>query len=130
MAEINHAFRESVTSVSFNLSLSRRMVLSLAAIADEQRLRDPDKSPRTPSEPEWKRHVMLVSSIGRNDTVGPAKSLERRGLIYAPDKKWPGIFCLTEAGEHVLELLKIAGVIVEVSDDELGKINRAVGEDV
>lgn len=127
MTEINHAFRESVTSVSFSLSLSRRMVLSLAAIADEQRLRDPDKDPRMPSEPEWRRRLMLVADIGRNDTVGPARSLQRRGLVYAPDRKWPGVYRLTSAGEHVLELLKIAGVVVEVPDDELGTVSKAAG---
>lgn len=53
----------------------------------------------------------VMRALGMRDTwVGSARCLVDRGLIVAPDKNWPGIFDLTEAGKHVFALLQIAGL--------------------
>ena len=102
--KINHKFAAYATSIAFNLTLSRPMVVQLAEIA----LRRDSV-------------ISFMRSLGMRDTaVGAMRQLERRGLCYAPDPEWPGCMKLTEAGEHVFKLLQIAGIIDPIAESIKG----------
>jgi hypothetical protein len=91
---MNHQFAAYVTSTAFNLSLSRSMIVCLVDIANND------------------EYAMGLRIAGLYETtVGTRRKLADRGLIFAPDPKWPGRFELTEAGSLVVELLKVAGLI-------------------
>lgn len=95
MTEINHKFASHVTSIAFNLTLSKSMVLKLVEV----------KANRS----------NLFRVIGLNDTaVAAARALIERGLIVAPDPVWPGRYEMTAAGEHVFALLEMAGLVQRI----------------
>lgn len=95
----NSRFSNYVTSMAFNLSLSKAMIVAMAQIANE--------APKHCGDSFW--------AVGAPDTAVPAmRALELRGLVYAPDPKWPGAKQFTEAGQHVFELLKISGLITQL----------------
>lgn len=136
MSRFDARFADYVTRVSFNLQLSKEMVTALAAIDHERRFnahhypmahlnaagsRDPINAYRFPQQPA---HV-----VGN-------KGLESRGLITWTDPgqmepKWSDEpFKLTPAGEHVLALLKIAGLVVErpvAANEEKPRVRRQAG---
>ena len=92
-------FAAHVTQVAFNLSLSRNMVFVLEAIS---------------------RGCLASANMraqGMIDTAVPSMGrLKARGLVWAPDPEWPGRCELTEAGKHVLALLRIAGLVADGAD--------------
>lgn len=95
-------FSAHVTQVAFNLSLSRNMVFVLAAI-ERGGLSSAD-----------------MRGHGMYDTAVPSmRRLRERGLVWSPDTELPGLCELTEAGRHVLALLRIAGL---VADDAAAKV--------
>jgi hypothetical protein len=105
---MNTRFSEHVTSTAFHLSLSKRMINVLAAIHQLS-----DKGYRkvlAPSERVWSSHW-----------VPTARSLSERGLVVHEDpsqqnppwSRYP--YQLTKAGQLVLELLKEADLLREVS---------------
>lgn len=95
----NNLFANHVTSASFSLSLSKTMIIVLVEISEMKgKMRD--------------KCVLKANGI-RSIWVPTVRCLEDRGLIFAPDKDWPGRFLITEAGEHVLALLQIAGLVVD-----------------
>jgi hypothetical protein len=58
------------------------------------------------------QHANLWRAAGVAEASVPAGwALEKRGLVRAPDARWPGLYELTEAGEHVYALLEIAGLV-------------------
>jgi len=57
---------------------------------------------------------IYIAFGGADTSVGSGRALEERGLVYAPDKKLPGLYKLTEAGELVLGLLKLSGLVQRV----------------
>lgn len=87
-------FASSVTSMAFSLNLSRNMIMKMVAIKNGQLQLD------------------LWRMAGVPDACVPAGwSLEKRGLVWSPDANAPGLYRLTEAGEHVYALLEIAGLV-------------------
>lgn len=98
---MNSKFAEHVTSVAFNLSMTRSMIVVLVSIAN-------------------KRHAtgkQTLRLIGLPDTsVSTARRLEDRGLIHAPDPKYPGRYDLTRVGELVIELLREAGLVQSIEE--------------
>ena len=72
-----------------------------------------------------KRDV-YVAFGGFDTAVTSGRALLERGLVRAPDKQFPGNYELTDAGEHVVELLKIAGIIekVVVVNDQCKKARK------
>ena len=93
---MNKSFANYTTSLAFNMSLSKNMVIALAAIAGYADRYDK------------KTYIAL----GSYDTaVTSARCLKDRGLVYSYDPEKPGLYKLTKAGELVIELLKEAGLI-------------------
>lgn len=87
-------FAGAVTSMAFSLNLSRNMILKLVAVKNGQ------------------HHVDLWRAAGFADATVPSGwALKKRGLVHSPDAKAPGLYELTEAGEHVYSLLEIAGLV-------------------
>lgn len=115
----NAAFRDHVTSAAFSLSLSKNMIAYLALIAAEDNPPDDEKAARGRSIEGWPSlRDRYVSRAGRYDPVGAGRALLSRGLIFAPYKDWPGIYCLTDAGRLVLDLLVLAGLVEKVEAPE------------
>lgn len=88
----NPVFAEYVSSVSFNVTLTRNMILKMVSI-------------KTDALDVYRRAGVACACCVSAD------ALLRRGLAWAPDPQKPGILELTEAGEHVYELLKISGQV-------------------
>lgn len=110
----NSRFSNYVTSMAFNLSLSKAMIVAMAQIANE--------APKHCAASYW--------AVGAPDTAIPAmRALQQRGLVYSPDPKWPGAMEFTDAGKHVFELLKIAGLITHLQNavNEYRKENKVEG---
>lgn len=106
MTSQNKLFREYATRISFNISLSRNQIFTLWNIS-EGRLGN--------------RQAAIDFGIGSDMFVPGAKWLESHGLLTYTDPvtmkpKWKDYpFKLTEAGEHILSLVRIAGIIPEQS---------------
>lgn len=97
----NSRFANYVTNMAFNLSLSKGMIVCMAQIAGAAK--------RFNSTPYW--------AVGAPDDAVPSiRRLTERGLVFAADPEKPGLVEFTEAGKHVFELLKIAGLIVQLKD--------------
>lgn len=100
MTAFNPKFAAHVTSTAFHLSLSRSMIVSLVAIANQ----------KTPGQ-----YGNALRAVGLRDTaVDTNRRLEERGLIVAPDPKFPGLYEITSAGKLVVELLKEAGLVQDL----------------
>jgi len=98
--EINPIFAGHVTSIAFNLALSKNMVVVLTDIARECGV---------------KRDTFRVLGMRSNFCNG-LQGLLDRGLVFAPDPKWPGRCEMTEAGQAVFSLLQMAGIVQRISD--------------
>ncbi len=116
----NDLFKEHVTSTAFNLRLSKPMIAFLALVASED---NPDNDPAAArygrTDEYTRKRKIYVATTGRYDTVTPGNALLRRGLIWSPYEQWPGIYCLTDAGKHVFELLKMSGLVEALNLSEL-----------
>jgi hypothetical protein len=120
MTDANNLFREHVTSTAFNLSLSKNMIAMLAWVASENNPADDLKAAQDrPHDEYMANRKRFVAVCGRYDTVTCGNALLRRGLIWSPYEKWPGIYCLTDAGKHVFELLRIAGLVEALGFEDL-----------
>lgn len=120
MADINQKFAEHVTSVSFHLSLSRGMVVTLVQIAQEE-----DGQAEVLGGLYRNRRMAIMALGGHSDAyVASHRALEARGLIElgAPERApwgrdstvmWQPTR-LTEAGRLTLRLLEIAGLVAKV----------------
>ena len=97
----NARFANHVTSMAFNLSLLKAMILKMSMIGNEiDHL----------SKSSW-------YAVGSPDIAVPAcNALLSRGLVYAPDPRLPGVVEFTEAGKHVFELLKLAGLVMQAKE--------------
>lgn len=94
----NAKFADYATSIAFHISLSKPQVVTLCEIAN-----------KTP--------FGIYRALGMRATeVQSMRILKDRGLIFAPDPKWPGHCELTEAGKHVFALLEIAGIVQRIMD--------------
>ena len=113
----SNQFRDYVTSVSFNLQLSRAMISELAEIANLADFAIKDR--RYDSGPAGRIRQLSIAANGAvRDSVGTQRALESRGLVYAPEPQWPGLLQPTEAGALVIDLLRLAGLIVDVAIEE------------
>lgn len=99
----NAAFREYATRVSFNISLSRNQIYCLYCLSNQS---------------TGKTELRRQFGLGNDMFVPGAKWLGVNGLVKytkfeggPSDHNFP--WELTEAGRHVLGLLKIAGLIPE-----------------
>lgn len=112
---MNSNFRDFVTQTAFDLKLSKRMIVTLVIVMNDDYWEEDRVYSRDIyacyGAPEW-----YVPGI---------KALNRRGLVYAPDKKQPGIVKLTKAGELVVELLKEAGLIQKVIATNENAVKKA-----
>ena len=98
----NRLFAAHVTSTAFHLSLSKSMIGVLVDVAQYTDNRV--------------KAYSVMRALGMRDTwVGSARCLVDRGLIMSPDPEWPGRFVLTEAGEHVMALLQISGLVEPIT---------------
>lgn len=103
---INRAFANYATRVSFNLTLTKAQVFYLWQVKNRQfvSVREDIQG----FSPEVPRHDIFVPSV---------RGLVERGLVdFTPLERvdvdtWP--YKLTEAGEHVYALLKLAGLVQE-----------------
>lgn len=100
MTEINPLFAQSVTSIAFNLILTKTMVVTLTDIA---------------SKGGAARDSFRAMGMSSNFCVG-LRGLLERGLVVAPDPEWPGRCEMTEAGQAVFSLLKMAGIVQRIED--------------
>lgn len=88
----NPVFAEYVSSVSFQISLTRNMIMKMVGIKSGS----------------W--DVYRKAGVACASCVS-ADALLRRGLAYAPDPEKPGILRLTDAGDCVYKLLEISGQV-------------------
>lgn len=119
MAETNRAFRDYATRVSFSLNMSRNQVSTLRSMVldiecAEQNGYRPDNMPGT----EDRKRTYLQTGSPDQFVIG-ARWLQSAGLVkwtdpIAMNPKWSREpWELTEAGKHVVALLRIAGLIPE-----------------
>lgn len=101
----NKRFGDYVTSMAFNLSLSKAMILVLGQIATNTHCTG--------------RRDIYVAFGGHDTYVTSGRCLKDRGLIYSPDKEHPGLYELTEAGALVVELLRVAGLIQKIEAENV-----------
>lgn len=125
MTDATRAFRDYATRISFNISLSRNQVGHLAGVVAEIENGDYRSMSEKLSERKSYAACALVGGRPNLFIVGHG-SLARMGLIEH-DPRWlkaqekhEGMayanylgptYRLTAAGEHVVELLRIAGLI-------------------
>lgn len=130
MTAPNKAFREYATRVSFNMSLSRNQIFVLRQIALTQHSRWGTFDERVAATVELQDER---KSLGMRDMFIPGmRTLVGMGLIsvhpkqveddercarekaagksFVERKYWGPSWLLTEAGEHVVALLRIAGL--------------------
>lgn len=100
MIDINPKFARSVTSIAFNLTLTKNMVVTLFDIATGESVR---------------RDTFRLLGMPSNFVSG-LNGLLDRGLVYAPDPEWPGRCLMTKEGEHVFALLQAAGIVQQIED--------------
>lgn len=99
MSDINHKFAAHVTGIAFSLQLSRAQIIKLIEVAGRK------DAP----------YVNLFRLHRAHDTsVVSGRVLEEKGLVFAPDPEFPGLYDLTEPGKLVFELLKMAGLVEQV----------------
>lgn len=118
MANTNKAFREYATRISFNISLSRNQIYTLWNISLQKLYRP--------------REEMAEFGLNIDMFVPGAKWLCQHGLVTwvdpitmkPPWKEYP--YKLTEAGTHLLALLRIAEVIPKeaVNTNEKPKLHK------
>lgn len=113
----NPAFAEHATRVAFNLTLSRNQITALVIVDQHKSGTGPWPYPRSRQTPD-----MFIPGV---------RGLQVRGLVehnpaWRSEKGDPGhedrdlswAFRLTEAGNHVLGLLRCAGLVAaEPSND-------------
>lgn len=97
---INPIFANHVTSIAFNLSLSKNMVVVLTDIASQGAVR---------------RDTFRALGMPSNFCNG-LRGLLERGLVFAPDPQWPGRCEMTDAGKAVFSLLQMAGIVQRIAD--------------
>lgn len=102
-------FAGYATRIAFDIRLTRPQIFYLSLIGAGYRATSRNGQ-------HWDREN---SEIGRHIFVPQVKGLQERGLVEHQTNMRPGshpddwIYRLTEAGEHVYSLLKIAGLAVE-----------------
>jgi hypothetical protein len=96
--DINPIFASHVTSIAFNLSLSKNMVVAMTDVA---------------TNANWARDTYRALGMPSNFISG-LRGLLERGLVFAPDPQFPGRCEFTEAGKAVFALLQMAGLVQRI----------------
>ena len=91
------------TGIAFNITLSKQMIMLLWFIGDGKC-----------------DYNLYQVHRGLRDGIASGRSLLHRGLVWSPDPEWPGRYEITEAGQHVLSLLRLAGLL-----ETMPKIEKA-----
>jgi len=104
VAETNAALRDHVTSIAFNLTLSKRQLNLLVAMHHFKGY--PSPGFRKFSEGNW-RYTYFPHFISTR------RALADRGLVRNEEGDEPPGIYMTKAGELVCELLKEAGIYAE-----------------
>lgn len=106
---INRAFANYATRVSFNMTLTKAQVFYLWQVKNRQLMSVHEEIEGV--SPEVPRHDIFVPTT---------RGLIERGLVERLEDtemgSWP--YRLTEAGEHVYALLKLAGLVQEALPKE------------
>lgn len=116
MSDESKAFREYATRVSFNISLSRNQIFCLWNCEQEK---------------TGGRDEALAFGCAADMFVPGAKWLGQHGLVTWTDPvtmtpKWSRHpYQLTEAGKHVLALLRIAGLVPQRAVNSNAKDKKA-----
>ena len=119
MTEINQRLREFTTQIAFHLTLSRQMIGRLQEIKLRQMLADVGLSfyNHTDEVNDARKQVPDIRNF-----IAADRALEARGLITMTpnwEKVWNQPLAmparLSPAGEHVFELLIMAGVVNKLS---------------
>lgn len=131
MSRVNPAFRQYVTRVSFALTLSRNQVSVLTDIVYRiERFHQGEHWPSdTPRDREIRDRKLSGECVHDSFVMG-ARWLGERGLVKHIDPttttpKWSRCpWQLTEAGEHVVALLRIAGLMPAAAENSNRKSKR------
>lgn len=116
MNEYNSRFAAHVTSVAFNLQLSKAQIIKLLSVAENSAEEAGKYNVR-------KRDLYRLMGVPDSGCVS-GRVLEDKGLVYAPDARYPGFYILTEPGRLVMQLLQIAG-LVEKIEHQVARRNPA-----
>ena len=127
MSEASQTFRDYTTRISFNLSLSRNQVGHLAAAVMEIENEHLGETKMDIQRNKREKEVIMAAGGRPNLFVVGYGSLCRMGLLVH-DPRWKAVYGtkefwkyngpayqLTEAGKHVVELLRIAGLMPQVA---------------
>lgn len=107
MTEVNLKFSQHVTSIAFSLQLSRPQIIKLVDVAARC----------YEDAGHMGKRRDLYRLLGVPDaSVTAGRILEDKGLVYAPDPKYPGFYRLTEPGKLVFQLLQMAGLVQRIED--------------
>lgn len=110
MTEVNLKFSQHVTSIAFSLQLSRPQIIKLVDVA----LRASEVAGYLGKRPDLYRLLGVPDA-----SVTAGRILEDKGLVYAPDPKYPGFYRLTEPGQLVFQLLQMAGLVQKIESKTL-----------
>lgn len=99
MTEINQKFANHVTGIAFSLQLSKAQIIKLIEVAGR------NDAPFT---------NLFRLNRAHDTSVVSGRVLEDKGLVFAPDPEFPGLYDLTEPGKLVFDLLKMAGLVEQV----------------
>lgn len=108
-------FQKATTSVAFQLTLSKNMVLMLADVE----LYPPVGSLPNPDSYHVSRQHLIAGGVMHDVWVTTANALKRRGLIeYHPAQGFPYghvFYTLTPAGAAALQMCRLAGLLPDLS---------------
>ena len=104
--EIHQKFAQHVTSIAFSLQLSRPQIIKLVDVAS-------NKPKDAGNYSIHKRDIYRLMGVPDASCVA-GRILEEKGLVCAPDPKFPGFYILTEPGKLVFQLLQMAGLIERI----------------
>ncbi len=116
MREVNLKFAQHVTSIAFNLQLSRPQIIKLVDVATR---------PKSENGGIFTGRRDLYRILGVPDaSVQAGRILEEKGLVFAPNPKYPGLYDLTEPGKLVFQLLQMAGLVQRIEDKAAERVDK------
>lgn len=116
----NDAFRQAVTSVSFNLTLSKTQVAAIVLIEESRRRGVYIKGPHSTT---WNLFVPAVSALIHRGMVThhPPKGVHR---AFQPTSTW---YKFTKVGRLVVQMLEEAGLYEEYAKELIADMEVANG---
>lgn len=141
-ADSNRAFRDYATRISFNLSLSRNQLGHLAGVISEIEAYEANRALGWERRCDIRQAAVEAAGGNPNMFIVGRGSLKRMGLIednpqrleeerralvngrYRKDRYDGPNYRLTPAGVHVVELLRLAGLIAPAAANSNRKRKR------